>query len=245
MFYSSKQRLWKIADFGITSPGTTDHPITTKDGRGKNGYRAPELLQDPDTKYSKKLDIWSLGCLLFELTTGRKAFRSDFHSYQFAQGLTELTLIFPPWLNSSSKAILNTWIKRMLSPESRDRPSAHELSDNFRELGPLLRPHPDSAWSTCNATQKEKMLGTDVPCSLGVLRWEDLVIAGDVNQHKNTLQRYDSIVSSRTNLLGPRHPYTLWSMLCSTWLRFYLGLSEEAAIGFHKILAAKTKSSRR
>jgi len=211
----------------------TDHPMTTKDGRGKDGYRAPELLQDP-AKYNKKLDIWSLGCLLFELTTGQKAFLTDFHSYQFAQGLTELSLIFPPWLNSSSKAVLSTWIKRMLCPESRDRPSAYELSSTFGELRPLLQPHPDSAWSTCNATQKEKTLGTDVPCSLGVLRWEDLVIVGDIDQHKHALQRYDRIISSRTNLLGSRHPYTLWSMLCSAWLRFYLGLSEDAAIGFQQ-----------
>ena len=43
--------------------------------RGTPGYRAPELLNE--SRYTNKVDVWAMGCILYELVTGRKAFDTD------------------------------------------------------------------------------------------------------------------------------------------------------------------------
>ena len=65
-----------IADFGITSHATTDQAVPTYNARGTGGYRAPELLTTPPA-FTKKVDIWALGCILYELLTQQKAFADD------------------------------------------------------------------------------------------------------------------------------------------------------------------------
>ena len=50
----------------------------TTSRRGIDGYRAPELLDDSNGSFSNKSDMWSLGCILFEMITGQQRFRSDY-----------------------------------------------------------------------------------------------------------------------------------------------------------------------
>src|SRR5579859_1643813 len=77
-YYSCQRSAWKIADFGLTSPGTSGCLVTTNYSRGKPCYRAPELLQSSKAGYNAKSDIWSLGCVVYELCTGQKLFHDDF-----------------------------------------------------------------------------------------------------------------------------------------------------------------------
>jgi mitogen-activated protein kinase 15 len=66
----------KVGDFGLarsvanlkdgTSPVLTDYVAT-------RWYRAPEILLG-STKYSKAVDMWSLGCIFAELLTGKPLF---------------------------------------------------------------------------------------------------------------------------------------------------------------------------
>lgn len=71
---SSQSKLWKIADFGLTSEGTSNTLKTSRSGKGMPGYRAPELFHEVSPGYNNKADIWSLGCIMYELFTGKKAF---------------------------------------------------------------------------------------------------------------------------------------------------------------------------
>jgi serine/threonine protein kinase len=77
-----QQGNWKIADFGLTSEATSNRLVTTS-ARGKPCYRVPELLRDT-SGYNNKADIWALGCIGYELFTGRKAFRNDYHVFGYA-----------------------------------------------------------------------------------------------------------------------------------------------------------------
>ncbi|CAL1530449.1 unnamed protein product [Lymnaea stagnalis] len=71
----SKSGIIKICDFGfartLAQPGETytDYVAT-------RWYRAPELLVG-DTKYGRAVDIWAIGCLLYEIITGEPLFPGD------------------------------------------------------------------------------------------------------------------------------------------------------------------------
>lgn len=74
----TKDGVLKIADFGlarvfkkVSNPNFTVRVVT-------RWYRAPELLlQNP--KYTEAIDVWSVGCFIAEMFTGKPLFmgRSD------------------------------------------------------------------------------------------------------------------------------------------------------------------------
>ena len=85
---------WKIADFGLTSEATSNRLVTSRSARGKPSYRAPELLRETKAGYNNKADIWSLGCIGFELLlAGRHSLMiSRYFSMQSRERLREALL---------------------------------------------------------------------------------------------------------------------------------------------------------
>ena len=135
VLYSSKSEVWKIADFGLTSHATTTRAKTTHGGRGKQCYRPPELLCEPKPTFNKMVDIWALGCILYELITGRQAFESDFHVAQFtivkpAPNFTLSVVWLKEPLLSSCAMLINDTIQL----DVRSRPSAKSIETLFRQL---------------------------------------------------------------------------------------------------------------
>ncbi len=61
----------KVIDFG-SSCYTTDHLSSYIQSRS---YRAPEVILG--CAYGPKIDLWSLGCIMAELLTGRVLFQND------------------------------------------------------------------------------------------------------------------------------------------------------------------------
>lgn len=61
---------------------------TTCYSRGTTGYRAPEIIVDDrkleKAKFSKKSDIWALGCLVYETVFLERAFPSDLTTKHFS-----------------------------------------------------------------------------------------------------------------------------------------------------------------
>jgi len=72
-------QVWKITDFGFSAPLTDDAPITLINplitGRMTRNYSAPEVIID--SRYDQKADIWSAGCILYELATGTPPFCTE------------------------------------------------------------------------------------------------------------------------------------------------------------------------
>lgn len=247
VLYSSTCRLWKIADFGITSPGTTTHGRQTKHGRGKQGYRAPELLSEDEAQYNKKVDIWSLGCVLFEVVTGVKAFNSDISVFTFASSNTAMQVTAPVWIAESTSlgfGALQRWIVEMLNPDWHNRPSSVELGRRFDELLPFCR-SPSHTTSTtvppgnASLTQQNMIMGTDVPTTMKALRWSEIFGSGGIQQHTRLLEHFKRILHARTQLLGPTHPSTLWARTCLAWSYFYFGQLDKAEKEFNHILVHK------
>lgn len=73
----------KLLDFGISKmmlTGSLDRATTTTGGGGASHgspcYLAPEQLRDANS-VDHRADIWAVGCVLFELVTGERAFRAS------------------------------------------------------------------------------------------------------------------------------------------------------------------------
>ena len=71
--FISSDHLIKIGDFGISK--ILDGTDYAKTFAGTFSYMAPELINGE--KYSKKVDIWSLGCIIYELCTLNRCFDSN------------------------------------------------------------------------------------------------------------------------------------------------------------------------
>lgn len=64
----------KLGDFGISKvlENTNDHALTVQ---GTPYYMSPEVCQSKPYNYTS--DVWSLGCILYELCTLQHAFSSE------------------------------------------------------------------------------------------------------------------------------------------------------------------------
>lgn len=73
LLYGMDARI-KIADFGLSRWTLLDHPSYTP-GMVTLWYRAPELLLGHS--YDQAVDMWSVGCIVFEMRTSKVLFRAS------------------------------------------------------------------------------------------------------------------------------------------------------------------------
>lgn len=132
VLYSLEYNTWQIGDFGLTVAGTSAHPITTKEAKGTNCYRAPELLRE-DSKYNNKVDIWAIGCIVYELATQQMAFRNDFDTRE-AASLSEFKTILPEAvIDESPRRLISRLVNTCLNVEPKERPTAKTICSWLRE----------------------------------------------------------------------------------------------------------------
>lgn len=72
----SSQGHVRLADFGVAkAQGQIHRPTETGEVKGKLNYMAPEQLTSK--LVDRRVDIFALGCVLYECTTGRRPFQGD------------------------------------------------------------------------------------------------------------------------------------------------------------------------
>ena len=64
--FINKNNKIKIGDFGVSKQLNTNNKYAETD-TGKEHYKAPEIIKNE--KYDKRADIYSLGCIIYELFT--------------------------------------------------------------------------------------------------------------------------------------------------------------------------------
>jgi hypothetical protein len=189
------------------------------------------------------VDIWSVGCLLFELVIGEKAFHNDFKVLLIYLGYKrEVNL--PAWVDESSKAILHPWISEMLDKDAQNRPSMDHMWKRLADLVILIALPAHASTSNLLAAllpHSVTVLGTDVPTSNFYHTWENVFAPGNYKQHARLLQRFKEIAGARRALLGREHPYTLWTLNCLAWAELMFGVPLDAAPVFDEIVKAKRK----
>jgi serine/threonine protein kinase len=126
VLYSEQARHWKLADFGTASKATSKRLHTTRYARGTTCYRAPELLND-DARVNNKADMFALGCILFEVTTGRKLFPDDWNIRDYAlKRETIFPTLWPSCVHGTRLYSLGELAQALLDVNPSNRPSATE-----------------------------------------------------------------------------------------------------------------------
>lgn len=131
----------KLADFGLAkhlSPHVIDLSL-----KGTPHWMAPEVLQaamrkDTDPEHTYTMDIWSLGCTVIEMVTGKPPW-SEFSAVQAMFNVLHRSPPIPETLSSEGKDFLSRCLQR--NPENRssaalllEHPFVHNSFDHNHSL---------------------------------------------------------------------------------------------------------------
>eukprot|EP00922_Rhytidocystis_sp_ex-Travisia-forbesii_P050467 GHVS01075011.1.p1 GENE.GHVS01075011.1~~GHVS01075011.1.p1 ORF type:complete len:573 (+),score=84.64 GHVS01075011.1:30-1721(+) len=119
----------KLGDFGLSRHLESGEFAQTCVGTPY--YWSPELMKEGQRAYNYKSDIWSYGCILYEMATGSTPF-------SHAQSLPELKEAIKrgPDFSCHNKISrpLSDLLKRLLHPDPTHRPSARQLIQESEEV---------------------------------------------------------------------------------------------------------------
>ncbi|XP_013394194.1 serine/threonine-protein kinase N2 isoform X3 [Lingula anatina] len=113
----------KIADFGLCKEGM-GHGDRTSTFCGTPEFLAPEVLTE--TSYTRAVDWWGLGVLIFEMLVGESPFPGDDEEEVFDSIVNE-EVRYPRFLSSESIAIMRRLLRR--NPERRLGSSERDAED--------------------------------------------------------------------------------------------------------------------
>jgi len=135
----------KIGDFGTSkyvplSDATTYLKTTT----GTRGYMAPEM-DDTEVPKTNRVDIWSLGCILYRMFAGSPLFPTTRRLYRYALAGSSPP---PEVKNAGFSVSCVDFLCDVLQPEPEERPSAEDCMKK--------------AWITNKASSPEHPIGRDL-----------------------------------------------------------------------------------
>jgi serine/threonine protein kinase len=117
--------------------GTSVGNNYTKHSRGPANYRAPELFHQPQGTWNNKVDIWALGCVLYELLIEKTPFSTemDYQQYvSFCHNPGGLQMSPIATLSARMNAVLSGIFTAMVIPNPWERPRTSHILEALRCL---------------------------------------------------------------------------------------------------------------
>ncbi|MEN2499328.1 MAG: hypothetical protein MHMPM18_003550 [Marteilia pararefringens] len=111
----------KISDFGISKILDFSSDMLSKTTIGTPKYFSPEVCQGKE--YGCKTDIWSLGCILYELATLSHPFDED----SIDKLIRRITKAKYREIPKSMSYTIHKLVKSLLVKNEKDRPSTHSI----------------------------------------------------------------------------------------------------------------------
>ena len=127
----------KLIDFGIAKATTLPSETQLGTIKGKPGYMSPEQCRcEP---LDRRSDVFCVGIMLYELTTGRRAFFAD-NEYLLTKQILESDPASPTSLDPAYPIELEAIVMRALAKDRRARqPTAFALQDELAALATARR----------------------------------------------------------------------------------------------------------
>ncbi|CAB3398876.1 unnamed protein product [Caenorhabditis bovis] len=114
----------KLTDFGMAKS-----KARMKTKCGTPSYNAPEIVANEGLEYTPKVDVWSLGCVLFIAFCGYPPFSEEYDDMPMDDQVLKGRLIFHShWKRISLET--QQMIKSMLTVNPSKRPSSQELMNS-------------------------------------------------------------------------------------------------------------------
>ena len=89
--------------------------------------------------YSNRVDIWATGCILYELATATRLFKSDFEVVSYVVSTKNIAIVLDDTFDSDAKTTLTKYVVDMLQIDGSRRPSASEISKDFSDQLQIIR----------------------------------------------------------------------------------------------------------
>ena len=111
----------KLTDFGL-SKNVSESNYKTRTICGTPEYQAPEIILD--CEYDRAVDFWSIGCLLYELISGRPPFQDDNRDYLRAKILSQ-NVVFSRIFSEAARNLID----KLLVKNVKTIQPSHRLTD--------------------------------------------------------------------------------------------------------------------
>ncbi|XP_054476974.1 mitogen-activated protein kinase kinase kinase 5 [Anoplopoma fimbria] len=237
----------KISDFGTSKRLAGINPCT-ETFAGTLQYMAPEIIDQGPRGYGKPADIWSLGCTIIEMATGKPPFHElgSPQAAMFKVGMFKIHPKVPECMSDQAKAfIMNCFV-----PDPDDRSTATKLlSDTFLRSSPRKKPKaPQESEPNDYLSSTDYQRSLSVPVSILVEDTDsysgsiDLSCSLDLRWHQSALkadEKSESPPSTSSYLSIPEDSPSCMSSPASTEENmglFMLRKDSERRATLHRIL---------